>query len=164
MDTLDIALRLGMATFAGALFGFNRDMHGKPTGMRTLGLVSLGVAIATLGVLSTAQAMTSVDAYSRLLQGIVQGVLTGIGFLGGGVILRSPSTRSIHNLTTAAAVWVTSAVGIACAVASWNVIWIGLAMAMALLLAGDRFDNWIASHYPQSGSAAAQKETDRPEN
>ena len=161
MDTLEIVLRLVVATLAGALLGFNRDMHGKPTGVRTLGLVSLGVAIATLGVLGTAQAIAHEDAYSRLLQGIVQGVLTGIGFLGGGVILRSPENQSVRNLTTAATVWVTSAIGIACAVASWQIIGIGLAIAMALLLIGDRFDKWIAGHYPESGSGIESKK-DRP--
>jgi putative Mg2+ transporter-C (MgtC) family protein len=163
MDTLDIVLRLGVATLTGAVFGFNRDMHGKPTGVRTLGLVALGVAIATVGVLQTEQATESIDVYSRLLQGIIQGVLTGIGFLGGGVILRSSSTQSVHNLTTAAAVWVTSAIGIACAVASWKVIGIGLALAFLLLLIGDRFDVWLARNYPQSGSAI-QGKADRPDS
>ncbi|HEY2034024.1 MAG TPA: MgtC/SapB family protein [Rhizomicrobium sp.] len=162
MSTLDIILRLGVAALAGAILGFNRDMHGKPTGIRTLGLVSLGVAIATVGVLTTDVALNSTDAYSRILQGIVQGVLTGIGFLGGGVILRNPRAQAVHNLTTAATVWVTSAIGIVCAVANWKVIGIGMAMAVALLLIGDRFDKWIARHYPESGSAEERK-TDRPQ-
>ena len=149
MDTslLDIFLRLGAATLAGMLLGLNRDLHGKPTGIRTLGLVSLGVAIATVAVLRTHQAIVYEDAYSRLLQGIVQGVLTGIGFLGGGVILRSPQARTVHNLTTAATVWVTAAIGIACAVASWPVLGIGLGFAALLLMLGDRFDKWVARHY-----------------
>lgn len=159
MDTLDIFLRLGAATLVGMVLGFNRDMHGKPTGIRTLGLVSLGVAVATVGVLQTQQALASSDAYSRLLQGIVQGVLTGIGFLGGGVILRSPRMHTVHNLTTAATVWVTSAMGIACAVASWKVIGIGLALAIVLLTMGDSVDKMIMRHYPQ---AEPDSKTDRP--
>ena len=143
-DTLDILLRLGAAVLAGALLGLNRDLHGKPTGIRTLGLVSLGVAVATIAVLRTPQAMAYEDAYSRELQGIVQGVLTGIGFLGGGVILRSPRQNVVHNLTTAAAVWVTAALGIVCAVAEWKVLWIGLAFAILLLAIGDRVDKFIS--------------------
>ena len=142
---LDVFFRLGAATVAGMLLGLNRDLHGKPTGIRTLGLVSLGVAIATVAVLRTSQAIGYEDAYSRLLQGIVQGVLTGIGFLGGGVILHSK--HAVHNLTTAATVWVTAAIGIACAVASWPVLGIGLAFAAVLLALGDRVDKWIAHQY-----------------
>lgn len=146
-DMLDVFLRLGAATLCGMVLGVNRDLHGKPTGVRTLGMVSLGVAIATVAVLRTEQAMSDVAAYSRLLQGVVQGVLTGIGFLGGGVILRSPRTNSVHNLTTAATVWVTSALGIACAVANWKVIGMGLVFAFALLALGDRFDKMITRDF-----------------
>jgi putative Mg2+ transporter-C (MgtC) family protein len=160
-DLFDIFLRLGAAVIVGGLLGFNRDMRGKPTGIRTLGLVALGVAIATISVLRTPQAMHFEDAYSRMLQGIVQGVLAGIGFLGGGVILRSPHAHSVHNLTTAATVWVTAAMGIACAVASWPVLGLGLLFAVVLLFAGDRFDKMIARSYAITD--ADSKETDRPE-
>jgi putative Mg2+ transporter-C (MgtC) family protein len=71
-------------------------------------------------------------------------VLTGIGFLGGGVILRSPRDKVVHNLTTAAAVWVTAALGIVCAVADWKILWIGLVFAIVLLAIGDRVDKFIA--------------------
>src|SRR5690348_4956955 len=121
-DMLDVFLRLGAATLCGMVLGLNRDLHGKPTGIRTLGLVSLGVAIVTVSVLRTWQAVEDIAAYSRVLQGVVQGVLTGIGFLGGGVILRDPQHNMVRNLTTAATVWVTAALGLACAVADWRVI------------------------------------------
>jgi putative Mg2+ transporter-C (MgtC) family protein len=158
---LDVFLRLGAATLAGMLLGFNRDLDGKPTGIRTLGLVSLGVAIATVAVLHTHQAIVYEDAYSRMLQGIVQGVLTGIGFLGGGVILHSPQGRKVRNLTTAATVWVTAAIGIACAVASWPVLGIGLAFATVLLLLGDRFDKWIARRFGPAPDG--EHDEDRPQ-
>jgi putative Mg2+ transporter-C (MgtC) family protein len=150
----DIFLRLGAATLCGMVLGLNRDLHGKPTGIRTLGLVSLGVAIATVAVLRTEQAITDTAAYSRLLQGIVQGVLTGIGFLGGGVILRNPQQNMVRNLTTAATVWVTAALGLACAIADWRVIGLGLLFAIILLVTEDRLDKWIAKKF-------GEKETDR---
>jgi|SRR5665213_357007 putative Mg2+ transporter-C (MgtC) family protein len=151
-DTIDIFLRLGAATIVGMILGLNRDLHGKPTGIRTLGLVALGVAVATIAVLHTPQALAYEDAYSRLLQGIVQGVLTGIGFLGGGVILRNPRVQAVHNLTTAATVWVTAAMGIACGVASWTVLGIGLFFSIILLWIGDRVDKYIARYYAPPGA------------
>jgi putative Mg2+ transporter-C (MgtC) family protein len=80
MDILDIAVRLGAATLVGVLLGLNRDLHGKSTGVRTLGLVCLGSALAVLSI----HAATGAEE-SRVIQGIV----TGVGFLGAGVIFRS---------------------------------------------------------------------------
>jgi putative Mg2+ transporter-C (MgtC) family protein len=151
---LDVFLRLGAATLCGMVLGLNRDLHGKPTGIRTLGLVSLGVAIVTVAVLRTEQSVTDIAAYSRELQGVVQGVLTGIGFLGGGVILRDPQHNMVRNLTTAATVWVTAALGLACAIADWRVIGLGLLFAIVLLVTEDRLDKWIARKF-------GEKETDR---
>jgi putative Mg2+ transporter-C (MgtC) family protein len=64
MDTLDIAVRLCAAALVGVLLGLNRDLHGKQTGVRTLGLVSLGSALAVLSI----HAVTGTDA-SRVIQG-----------------------------------------------------------------------------------------------
>ena len=104
IDLAEVILRLGGATLIGTAIGLNRDLHGKPTGVRTLGLVGLGSALV---VLSVAQG-SSVDA-SRIIQGIV----TGVGFLGAGVIFRSEG-HHVHGLTTAACVWVTACIGAAC--------------------------------------------------
>ena len=66
MDTLDITLRLGAATLVGIVLGLNRDLHGKSTGVRTLGVLCLGSALAVLSI----HAVTGSDA-SRVIQGIV---------------------------------------------------------------------------------------------
>ncbi|HEY4114898.1 MAG TPA: MgtC/SapB family protein [Rhizomicrobium sp.] len=139
----DIALRLLASVAIGMALGLNRDLHGKPTGMRTLGLVSLGAAVVTLGLTHEAHMALSNDAYSRVLQGVVQGVLTGIGFLGGGVILRSEKNESVRNITTAATVWVTAALGTTCAVADWRILGIGFVLALLLLLFGRRGEKWV---------------------
>ena len=104
MDDLEIALRLGAATLVGVALGLNRDLHGKPTGVRTLGLVGLGSALIVLAV----GGRVSADA-SRVIQGIV----TGIGFLGAGVIMRNDAGNQIHGITTAACAWLTACIGAA---------------------------------------------------
>ena len=71
MDTLDIAVRLGVATLVGVILGLNRDLHGKATGVRTLGLVSLGSALAVLSINKGSSAEAS---------RVIQGIVTGVGF------------------------------------------------------------------------------------
>ena len=127
MDILDIAVRLGVATLVGVLLGLNRDLHGKSTGVRTLGLVCLGSALAVLSI----HAATGTED-SRVIQGIV----TGVGFLGAGVIIRSEKGHHVHGLTTAACVWVTACVGAACAIAQWQIVVIGVVLALILLVFG----------------------------
>ena len=144
MDPMeDIALRLLVAVLIGMALGLNRDLKGKPTGMRTLGLVSLGAATVTLGLTHEAHLALDTAAYSRVLQGVVQGVLTGIGFLGGGVILRSESQDRVRNITTAATVWVTAALGTTCAVGDWRILGIGFGLALLLLMFGRKGEKWL---------------------
>lgn len=131
---IDSALRLAAATAAGMALGLNRDLSDKPTGMRTLGLVALGAALAALAGLRAEGVAGDPDATSRVIQGVIQGVLTGIGFLGAGVVLRDRSAGRIRGLTTAALVWVTAALGIACALASWVLIALGVGLALFLLV------------------------------
>ena len=115
----DAGLRLLAATACGLLVGFNRDLKNKPTGMRTLGLVCLGACLVALAALQADPLRANPDAMSRVVQGVLQGVMTGIGFLGAGVILKHPGDARVKGLTTAAAVWITAALGVACALASW---------------------------------------------
>jgi putative Mg2+ transporter-C (MgtC) family protein len=131
MDILDIAVRLGVATLIGVLLGLNRDLHGKSTGVRTLGLVCLGSALAVLSI----HAATGTEE-SRVIQGIV----TGVGFLGAGVIVRSEKGHHVRGLTTAACVWVTACVGAACAIAQWQIVVIGVVLVLILLVFGGPFE------------------------
>jgi putative Mg2+ transporter-C (MgtC) family protein len=139
MDTLDIALRLCAATLVGIVLGLNRDLHGKPTGVRTLGILCLGSAVAVLSI----HAVTGTDA-SRVIQGIV----TGVGFLGAGVIVRSEKGHHVQGLTTAACVWVTACMGAACAVAQWQIVVIGVALVLVILVFGGPFEKAIDRRWP----------------
>ncbi|MGH6791887.1 MAG: MgtC/SapB family protein [Methyloceanibacter sp.] len=131
---LDIALRLGAAVGAGMLIGINRDMADKPIGMRTLGLVSLGAAVATLAAIQFKDLADHPDALSRVVQGVLQGIMAGISFIGAGVILRDRESKSVEGLTTAATVWVTAALGIACGLAAWTIVAGALLFALFLLV------------------------------
>ena len=80
------------------------------------------------------------DAMSRVVQGIIQGVMAGISFIGAGVILRDAKARTVEGLTTAATVWVTAALGIACGLGRWDVVVIGAVIA---LHAAGRGRRWV---------------------
>jgi hypothetical protein len=84
LDWPEIVLRLGVATLAGSLIGLDRDLRGKPIGLKTLGLVGLATAMVVMLALPAGDVSKVSDAASR----VIQGVLTGIGFLGAGVIVR----------------------------------------------------------------------------
>jgi putative Mg2+ transporter-C (MgtC) family protein len=123
---LDIILRLGAAVLIGSMIGLDREMHHKPTGMRTLGLVALGSALAVLAMANDPEA----DA-SR----VIQGVITGVGFLGAGVILHGPTGVQVQGLTTAAAIWITASLGVLCGLAAWRILAVGLVLTFFLLIA-----------------------------
>jgi putative Mg2+ transporter-C (MgtC) family protein len=130
---LDGILRLLAAAGVGVVIGFNREMRGKPLGMRTLALVSLGAALAAITAINFADLSDHPDALSRVVQGVLQGVLTGIGFIGAGVVLHDKSSMTVHGLTTAATVWMAAALGIACALAAWLLVAAGVALTLFIL-------------------------------
>ena len=135
MQLTDVALRLGSATLAGAALGINRDLAQKPIGVRTLGLVSLDAATITVAAIEVRGIAENVDALSRVVQGLIQGIMAGISFIGAGVILRDPKAQTVEGLTTAATVWMTAALGIACGLGAWDVVALGAIMALILLVA-----------------------------
>ncbi len=99
--------RLALATILSAIVGFERQKRGRAAGLRTHMLVGIGSALFTLIPL---EAGASVNTISE----IVRGIASGIGFLGAGAILKSTDSAQIRGLTTAAGIWMTAAVGLAC--------------------------------------------------
>lgn len=155
LEWTDAVVRLSAATLAGAAIGLDRDLRGKPTGVRTMGLVALGSA---LFVLVTGEADHAAE--SRVLQGII----TGIGFLGGGVILRNPSKKSVHGLTTAASIWLTAGLGAACGAGAWPLVLISGLLVTVLLAFGKVFEQAFERFFPpgyhdaKHGSAVKHEE------
>ena len=102
--------------------------------MRTLGLVALGAAVVSLAAIRFEGMAGNSDAMSRVVQGIIQGIMAGISFIGAGVILRDSQAKTVEGLTTAATVWVTAALGIACGLAAWTIVGVALVLALILLV------------------------------
>src|SRR5689334_6020296 len=127
-------VRLLAAAIVGGIIGINRDIAAKPIGLRTLALVSLGAAIATVAAIQVPGIAGSADALSRVVQGVIQGIMTGISFIGAGVVLRDVRPRTVEGLTTASTVWVAAALGIACGLGAWTVTLAGTILALVFLV------------------------------
>lgn len=132
LELSDIVLRLFAAIAVGAALGIDRDLERKPIGARTLALVSLGAAVLAVATINVPGIYDNKDALSRVVQGLIQGVMAGIGFIGAGVIIRRPEVDLVRGLTTAATVWVAAAIGIACGLGQWIVV--GTATVLALIV------------------------------
>lgn len=147
---LDILARLLLSVIVGAVIGLNRDLHHKQAGVRTNALVSLGSALAVLVVMPPGEDPTHrIDAMSR----VIQGVLTGIGFLGAGVILRDPASRHVSGLTTAAAVWLAALLGVACGAGNYPVVLIALVLSLGVVVCGGPLERWFRKVDPKGSKA-----------
>ncbi len=123
----EVPLRLSFAILAGAAIGLNRWFHHKPAGLGTHGLVALGAALAS--IIATKAPQTDAGAASRVIQGLV----TGVGFIGAGVIMRENRDQQVHGLTTAASIWASAILGIACGLSEIDIAAVGLGLALVVL-------------------------------
>ena len=121
-----IIIRLTAAALFGAVIGLQREKVGKPAGLRTHMLVTLGT---TLFVLACSGYGMSSDGLSRVIQGIV----TGIGFIGAGSILKLDKERDIQGLTTSAGIWMTAAIGVTIGLGSVGLALLGTILALIIL-------------------------------
>lgn len=144
----EAAMRLGAALLLGALFGVNRDLHGKPAGLRTHALVSLGAALATIMVLNTPNGVMAAEP--NAVGRVVQGILTGIGFLGAGVIMRDPGGH-VTGLTTAATIWLCAVLGIVCGLGYWMLMGIGFIFTLLILLLGRPIERRLEHLFKREG-------------
>jgi putative Mg2+ transporter-C (MgtC) family protein len=123
-----ITVRLLSALIIGTAIGLQRELTHKPAGLRTHMLVGLGTALFVVGAIEYGMQGDSVAK-------IVQGIATGIGFLGGGAILKLTTEKEIHGLTTAAGIWMTAAASAAAALGQVSVALVGTAFGLLVLIA-----------------------------
>ena len=136
---IDIAVRLLVATFLGGIIGIEREWHGKDAGFRTHALVCLGAAlimIVSTDVFEIYRQMADVDP-SR----IAAQVVSGIGFLGAGAIIRDP--RGVKGLTTAAGIWTAAGIGLACGLGKYHPAVITTVLALLILIVFSRINRWM---------------------
>jgi len=121
-----IVLRLLLAAALGAALGYERERHGKSAGVRTHMLVAHGSALFVL-----------VPELAGVPEGdltrVIQGVITGIGFLGAGSIIKSENEERVQGLTTAAGIWLTAAIGICCGLGRDGTAVLTALLAVAIL-------------------------------
>ena len=103
LSDLTLFGRVALATVLGYAIGFEREIRGQDAGDRTFSLVALGSAAFTV---------IGVDAFPETAEKLIAGIVTGVGFIGGGLMLRRPEDGVVKGLTTAAAIWSASAVGV----------------------------------------------------
>ena len=137
LDLAEIVVRLGAALLAGALIGLDREIKKRPAGLQTHALVALGAALTLLVVAGSPGG--SGDPTSRA----VQGIITGIGFLGAGVIMQYERERRVEGLTTAASIWTAAALGMACGAGYLALAGIGLAAIILVLVVGGWIEVWM---------------------
>jgi putative Mg2+ transporter-C (MgtC) family protein len=140
-DFWRVVVRLTIAMLLGAIVGVQRERSGKPAGVRTHMLVASGSALFVLGPLEFG--MTS-DPLSR----VIQGLITGIGFLGAGAILKLEDKRQIEGLTTAAGIWMTAGIGLAVGIGRFSLALVSVAFAWFVLAVVKRIEHWMNRDIP----------------
>ena len=152
LELLQITLRLLTALVAGGVVGLQRELTHKPAGLRTHMLLSLGIAL----ILVTAEesGMSKSD-----LSRVVQGLVTGVGFLGGGAILKLTAEHEIHGLTTAAGLWLTAAAGAAAGLGRLGLSIVGVCLGVFVLSTFSKVEKRLGRHI--SPDAANRSPTGR---
>jgi putative Mg2+ transporter-C (MgtC) family protein len=142
-NMIDITLHLGVAAVAGGLIGFERSYHGRPAGFRTHTLVCMASSLLMLVTIYQKQwFFGDIETVRIDPTRMAQGVMTGIGFLGAGVIMKEG--LSVRGLTTAASIWITAAIGVLAGVGFYSAVFIGTIFALVVVLVF----RWIETRIP----------------
>jgi putative Mg2+ transporter-C (MgtC) family protein len=141
-----IIIRLLVAMLLGAIVGAQREHTGKPAGLRTHMLVALGAALFVL--VSAESGMTSAD-----LSRVIQGLATGIGFIGGGAILKLSEEHKIRGLTSAAVIWMTAAIGVAVGLGRLWMAMLSMVLTWFILAVAGKIERRISSPTAANGAA-----------
>jgi len=123
-----ISIRLCVALVAGGLIGLQRELTHKPAGLRTHMLLALGTALIV--ITADSYGMSKSD-----LSRVIQGLVTGVGFLGGGAILKLTAEHEIHGLTSAAGLWITAAAAAAAGLGQLALALLGVCLGLLVLAA-----------------------------
>lgn len=126
MNEAELTLRLVLALLVGAVIGLERERRGRPAGLRTFILVALGSCLFMLVSASVAASSDHADPGRIAAQ-----VVSGIGFLGGGLLLRTGDT--VRGLTTAAGIWAVAALGLAAGAGMYFVTVVGTVLVLIVL-------------------------------
>jgi len=143
MSDMELCLRMVVAVLCGAVIGAEREWHGKPAGLRTNILICLGAAIFTLISVKVATEFSSDPAR------IAAQVVTGIGFLGAGAIIRGEG--GIHGLTTAATIWLAAAIGMCCGAGYYFLAGTSTVITFLVLLGLAPIDSYLAEQRKRKG-------------
>ena len=142
-EWLQTAARLGLAFLLGGVIGLERETHGQAAGLRTHMIVTVGAALITIISLKVALMGTGVPADPGR---IAAQIVSGIGFLGAGAIIRYGMT--IRGLTTAACLWTSAGIGMACGIG----FWFGACAAAALTVTATFLFDRVEKRYLQDSS------------
>ena len=145
-EWLKILTHLLVATIAGGLIGLERTYHGRPAGFRTHTLVCVASSLLMLVTMYQAKWFTGASLETVRVDPtrMAQGVMTGIGFLGAGVIMREG--LNVRGLTTAASIWITAAIGILAGVGLYSVVLIGSVITIGTLTVLRKAENRMPTH------------------
>ncbi len=132
-----VVLRLLVAGLLGGLIGLERELAGKPAGLRTHMLVALGSA---LFVLVPLQAGIALEDLSR----VIQGLLAGVGFLCAGAIIKGVGDDHVQGLTTSASLWMTAAIGMAAGLGREATAALSTLLALGILWVEGPLQGWFA--------------------
>jgi putative Mg2+ transporter-C (MgtC) family protein len=140
-----VGLRLFFAALIGGIIGYERERAGKPAGLRTHMLVSVGAAVFVIVPIQ-------LEFYSDDLSRIIQGLVTGIGFLGAGAIIKSREDGNVEGLTTAAGIWLTAGLGVAAGLGGIGIALLCTVMALIILTSLHRLEQRVKKKSGQNGS------------